>query len=83
MRHARVESVVKTVAFEVDVLWYAVVERIIAEIVAVQLARQIRVPDVIDLRDSREDVSGRRVRLGGHCRGCLDKVTNSISLAQN
>lgn len=35
MRHAGVESIVQSIAFEVDILGYAIVERIIAEIVAV------------------------------------------------
>lgn len=69
VRHARVKSIMEAVAFEVDVLRYAVVERVIAEIVAVQLAGQIRVPDVVDLRDACEDVAAGRVRLPGSHRG--------------
>lgn len=62
------------VAFEVDVLGYAVVERVIAQIVAVQLAGQIRVPDVVDLRDTREDVAARRVRLPAGGRRCCGRL---------
>lgn len=39
VRHAGVEPVVQSVALEVDVLGYAIVERITAEVVAVKLAR--------------------------------------------
>lgn len=78
MRHACVKAIVKTIAFKVDVLRYAVVKRIIAEIVAVQFTRQIWVPDVIDLRDSCEDVSSRRVRFAGHRCDRLKKITNSV-----
>ena len=70
MRHARVKSIVEAVAFEVDVLGYAVVERVIAQVVAVQLAGQIRVPDVVDLRDTCEDVAAGRVRLPASRHGC-------------
>lgn len=70
VRHARVKPIVEPVAFEVDVLRYAVVERVIAEVVAVQLAGQIRVPDVVDLRDTCEDVAAGRVRLPGSHHGC-------------
>lgn len=69
------------VAFEVDVLGYAVVERVVAEVVAVQLPRKIRVPDVIDLRYPGEHVAGRRVRLGGRRRrgrGRLEQINGSI-----
>jgi hypothetical protein len=38
MRHAGVKSVVQTVAFEVDILGYAIIEWIITEIITVQLA---------------------------------------------
>lgn len=66
------------VAFEVDVLGYAVVERVIAQIVAVQLAGQIRVPDVVDLRDTREDVAARRVRLPAGGRRCCGRLRAKI-----
>lgn len=81
VRNASVESVVQPVAFEVDVLGYAVVERVVAEVVAVQLPRKIRVPDVIDLWYPGEHVAGRRVRLGGRRRrgrARLEQINGSI-----
>lgn len=72
MRHAGVESVVQAVTLEVDILGYAVVERVVAEVVAVQLARQIRVPYVVDLRDPGQSVAGGRVALGGRHRCRLE-----------
>lgn len=73
MRHAGVESVVQAVAFEVDVFGYAIIERIITEIVTVQLARQIRVPYVIDLRYPRQCVPGRSIGLSRRDRRRLEK----------
>lgn len=68
----------QAVAFEVDVLWYAVVKRIIAEIVAVEFTGQIRVPDVVDLRDSGEDVARRPVRFSAHRCSRLRKIKQSV-----
>lgn len=73
MRHAGVESVVQAVALKVDILGDAVVERIVAKIVAVQLARQIRVPYVIDLRNPRQSVAGGRVGLARRRRRRLEE----------
>jgi len=61
VRHAGVKTVVQAVALEVNILGYAVVEWIIAEIIAVQFARQIRVPYIINLRNSCQSVPGRSV----------------------
>lgn len=88
MGNTGVETVVEPVALEVDFVAgrNAVVERIIAEVVAVQLARQVRVPDVVDLGNPREHPGGRRVdvardsrRLDSRNRNTIDKPTKSLS----
>ena len=61
MRNARVEAVVKSVALEIDLFGNGVVERIVGQVVSVELAGQIRIVHVIDLRNSSQVLLGRVV----------------------
>lgn len=50
MRHARVETIVQSVAFEFDILGHRVQERIFRQVVTVQFPGQVRIVHVVDLR---------------------------------
>lgn len=54
MRNAGIETIVQVITFKVDVFWDAVVEGVAAEVVAVQLPREVRVVDVVLLGDARQ-----------------------------
>lgn len=56
MGHTCVKSVVEPITFEIDVFGHTAVERIVAQVVAVQFSRQVWIPYVIDLRYSRQRV---------------------------
>lgn len=64
MRNARVEAVVKSIALEINFfgVGHGVVERIVGEVVSVELARQIRIVYVIDLRNASQVLLGRVAR---------------------
>lgn len=53
----------KTVTFEVYVFGHASIKWIVTQIVAVQLARQIWIPYIINLWDAREGVPCRGIRV--------------------
>ena len=59
-----VKSVMSTVAVKVNFLRKTDVERVVAHVEAVELTREIRVPDVVDLRNSGQRRFGRYVRSG-------------------
>lgn len=60
VRNTGVEAVVEVVALEADVFGHSVVEGVAAEVVAVELSRQVRVVDVVFLRVARQQA----LRLG-------------------
>lgn len=60
VRNASVEAVMEIVALEGDVFGHSVVEGVAAEVVAVELSRQVRVVDVVFLRVARQQA----LRLG-------------------
>lgn len=60
VRNASVEAIVEIVALEGDVFGHSVVEGVAAEVVAVELSRQVRVVDVVFLRVARQQA----LRLG-------------------
>ena len=59
-----VKSVMSTVAVKVNFLRKTDVERVVAHVEAVELTREVRVPDVVDLRNSGQRRFGRYVRSG-------------------
>lgn len=63
MRYARVETIVQTVALEVYVFRQAVVERIVAQVEAIELPWQIGIPNVVDLWDPGQRVTRRAIGL--------------------
>lgn len=69
MRNASVESVVETVALEVYLFGHGIVERIVGEVLSVQLPRKIWIKDVVDLGNSGQLWFGRV----GRRRGSIDR----------
>lgn len=62
VRNAGVEAVVEIIAFESDVFGHSVVKGVAAEVVAVELPREVRVVDVIFLRVARQQALRLRNR---------------------
>ncbi len=71
-----VKSVMSTVAVKVNFLRKTDVERVVAHVEAVELTREIRVPDVVDLRNSGQRRFGRYVRSGVFSSGHHGHGTN-------
>lgn len=69
---AGVESIVKAIAFELHLVRWrdASVERIGAQVVAVEFTRQVRVPNVVDLWDACQWWSGGNFLAVDQCRLC-------------